>query len=201
MRDEEYVLRARNGDDAACEYILNKYKPMVRSISRAYFLLGGDREDVVQEGMIGLYRAVCTYHSPSETDSAQEGAGFETYANICVRRQIYSAIKAAARQKHMPLNDYISLNSGADASSIEAAGSQEPLTGQMNPEEIIINREARDILREKINGKLSKFEKNVLEQYLKGGTYEEIGMLLGKESKSIDNALQRIKKKLKEVGA
>lgn len=75
MRDEEYVLRARNGDDAACEYILNKYKPMVRSISRAYFLLGGDREDVVQEGMIGLYRAVCTYHSPSETDSAQEGAG------------------------------------------------------------------------------------------------------------------------------
>ena len=174
---------------------------MVRSISRAYFLLGGDREDVVQEGMIGLYRAVCTYHSPSETDSAQEGAGFETYANICVRRQIYSAIKAAARQKHMPLNDYISLNSGADASSIEAAGSQEPLTGQMNPEEIIINREARDILREKINGKLSKFEKNVLEQYLKGGTYEEIGMLLGKESKSIDNALQRIKKKLKEAGA
>ena len=106
MRDEEYVLKARNGDEGACESLLNKYKPMVRSISRAYFLLGGDQEDVVQEGMIGLYRAVCTYHPETAADSRQESASFETYANICVRRQIYSAIKAAARQKHMPLNDY-----------------------------------------------------------------------------------------------
>ena len=116
MRDEEYVLKARNGDEGACESLLNKYKTMVRSISRAYFLLGGDQEDVVQEGMIGLYRAVCTYHPETAADSRQESASFETYANICVRRQIYSAIKAAARQKHMPLNDYISLNSGTDAS-------------------------------------------------------------------------------------
>lgn len=189
MCDEEYVLRAKNGDDGACEYILNKYKPMVRSVSRAYFLLGGDREDIVQEGMIGLYRAVCSY---SPAVSEDEMAGFATYANICVRRQILSAIKAAARQKHMPLNDYVSLNSEENTSSLEAAG-------LLNPEEIVIHREALDILHDKIEGRLSKFEKQVLEQYLKGCKYEEIGAVLGKESKSIDNALQRIKKKLKEV--
>ncbi len=201
MRDEEYVLKAKNGDDSACEYILNKYKPMVRSISRAYFLLGGDREDVVQEGMIGLYRAICNYDLADGKNAGEENAGFATYANICIRRQIYSAIKAAARQKHMPLNDYVSLNSEENTSSIEAAGRQEPLAGSMNPEDIVINREARDILRGKINGKLSRFEKEVLEQYLKGCKYEEIGAMFGKESKSIDNALQRIKKKLKEAGS
>ena len=104
MRDEEYVLEAKNGNDIACEYILNKYKPMVRSISRAYFLLGGDREDIVQEGMIGLYRAICSYELPDGEVSGQENAGFATYANICIRRQIYSAIKAASRQKHMPVS-------------------------------------------------------------------------------------------------
>jgi len=201
MCDEEYVLKAKKGDDTACEYILIKYKPMVRSISRAYFLLGGDREDIVQEGMIGLYRAICSYEPQEGESCGQDNAGFATYANICIRRQIYSAIKAAARQKHMPLNDYISLNSEENTSSIEAAGRQEPLCGWMNPEEIVINREARDILREKIQGKLSKFEKEVLEYYLKGCRYEEIGALLGKESKSVDNALQRIRKKLKEAGA
>lgn len=194
MCDEEYVLKAKNGDDTACEYILNKYKPMVRSISRAYFLLGGDREDIVQEGMIGLYHAVCSYTPPDETGPTQENAGFATYANICIRRQIYSAIKAAARQKHMPLNNYVSLNSEEDASALDIAG-------LLNPEEIVISREARDILRGKINGKLSAFEKEVLEQYLKGCRYEEIGALLGKESKAVDNALQRIRKKLKEAGA
>lgn len=198
MCDEEYVLKAKNGDENACEYILNKYKPMVRSVSRAYFLLGGDREDVVQEGMIGLYRAVCSYEPAENSAESPEGsAGFATYANICVRRQIFSAIKAAARQKHMPLNDYVSLNSEENSSSIEGCR-QDSLYRQMNPEEIVINREARDILRGKINGQLSKFEKDVLEQYLRGCKYEEIGAVLGKESKSIDNALQRIKKKLKE---
>ena len=201
MRDEEYVLEAKNGNDIACEYILNKYKPMVRSISRAYFLLGGDREDIVQEGMIGLYRAICSYELPDGEVSGQENAGFATYANICIRRQIYSAIKAASRQKHMPLNDYVSLNSEENTSTIEAAGGPELLAGLMNPEEIIINREATEILRRKIEGKLSKFEKEVLKQYLNGCKYEEIGAMLGKESKSIDNALQRIRKKLKEVGA
>ena len=191
MCDEEYVLRAKNGDDGACEYILNKYKPMVRSVSRAYFLLGGDREDIVQEGMIGLYRAVCSYLPAASEDEAAE---FATYANICVRRQILTAIKAAARQKHMPLNDYVSLNSEENTSSLEAEG-------LMNPEEIVIHREALDILHGKIEGRLSRFEKQVLEQYLKGCKYEEIGAVLGKESKSIDNALQRIKKKLKEVSS
>lgn len=193
MNDEEYVLKAKNGDENACAYILNKYKPMVRSISRTYFLLGGDREDIVQEGMIGLYKAVCNY------EPAGDGtAGFSTYANICVKRQIYSAIKAAARQKHMPLNDYISLNNEANASSIEAAGQREWMAALMNPEDIVISQEAYQMLLCKIGGRLSKFEREVLEQYLNGRKYEEIGTILGKESKSVDNALYRIKKKLKE---
>lgn len=183
--DVEYVFKAQSGDDSACEYILEKYKPVVRCVSRTYFLLGGDSEDIVQEGMIGLYRAICSF-------SAEETASFATYANICIRRQICTAIKAAARQKHMPLNDYISLDNEESEYSIAAEF--------MNPENIIINQERHDNLYKAIEGKLSKFEKAVVKEYLHGKTYEEIGAMFGKERKSIDNALQRIRKKLKEAG-
>ena len=148
--DEQYVLQAKKGDDNACEYILEKYKSMVRSVSRAYFLLGGDREDIVQEGMIGLYRAVCSF-------SAEESANFSTYANICIRRQICSAIRVAARQKHMPLNDYISLDSSENEESIEAEGLQHLISELMNPEDIVINRERHENVYKAIEGKLSKF--------------------------------------------
>lgn len=195
MSDEEYVLKAQSGDDSACEYILNKYKPMVRSVSRTYFLLGGDRDDIVQEGMIGLYKAVCAYDPHDE-------AGFQTYAGICVRRQIYSAIKAASRHKHMPLNDYISLNSSDESSVDGSAEGRDFFAAQlMNPEDIVINREQIDILHGEIDGKLSKFEKAVLAQYMSGRTYDEIAAKLGKNTKAIDNALQRIKRKLKEAEA
>lgn len=195
MSDEEYVLKAQSGDDSACEYILNKYKPMVRSVSRTYFLLGGDRDDIVQEGMIGLYKAVCAY-------DPHDDAGFQTYAGICVRRQIYSAIKAAARNKHMPLNDYISLNSSDESSVDGNAESREHFDVRlMNPEDIVIYREQIDILQGEIDGRLSKFEKAVLRQYMSGRTYDEIAVKLGKNTKAIDNALQRIKRKLKEAEA
>ncbi|MBO5147887.1 MAG: sigma-70 family RNA polymerase sigma factor [Clostridia bacterium] len=178
--DEEIVLQAQKNDESACEYILNKYKPMVRSVSRTYFLLGGDSDDIVQEGMIGLYRAVCSF-------STEEGASFSTYANVCVRRQICTAIKAAARKKHSPLNDYISLDYHDNGE----------LSVMFDPETIIENRERREHIYKEIEEKLSRFEKNVLSEYLKGGTYEEIGAIFGKESKSIDNAIQRIRRKLK----
>lgn len=178
--DEEYVSQAQKGNENACEHILNKYKPMVRSASRAYFLLGGDSDDIVQEGMIGLYRAVCSY-------SAKEGTSFSVYASICIKRQIYTAIKNAARKKHQPLNDYVSIDN------------REELLDD-NPISIIENREWRENLYKEIEERLSKFEKCVLDEYLKGGTYEEIGLLLGKEEKSIDNAIQRIRRKLKGAG-
>ena len=177
--DEDYVSQAQKGDESACEYILNKYKPMVRSVSRTYFLLGGDSDDIVQEGMIGLYRAVCSF-------SANEGASFTTYAGVCVRRQICTAIKTAARKKHQPLNDYVSLDSHKNGTELFS-----------DPESIIENNEWRENLYKEIEEKLSKFEKNVLKEYLRGGTYEEIGAIFGKETKSIDNAIQRIRKKLK----
>lgn len=175
--DEEHVLQAQKGNDVACEYILNKYKSIVRSASRTYFLLGGDSDDIVQEGMIGLYKAICNY-------SAGEGVDFSAYAIICIKRQIYTAIKTAARKKHQPLNDYVSLDNREELSDD-------------NPVSIIENREWRENLYKEIEEKLSKFEKIVLSEYLKGGTYEEIGVTLGKESKSIDNAIQRIRRKLK----
>lgn len=177
--DEDHVSQAQKGDEAACEYILNKYKPMVRSVSRTYFLLGGDSDDIVQEGMIGLYRAVCSYRQT-------ENAAFSTYANICVRRQICSAIKAAARKKHQPLNDYISLDYHENGTPVLP-----------DPESIIESRERSENLYRAIEEKLSKFEREVLREYLKGGTYEEIGVIFNKEVKSIDNAIQRIRKKLK----
>ena len=128
--DEEYVLQAQKGNDVACEYILNKYKSIVRSASRTYFLLGGDSDDIVQEGMIGLYKAICNY-------SAGEGVDFSAYAIICIKRQIYTAIKTAARKKHQPLNDYVSLDNREELSDD-------------NPVSIIENREWRENLYKEI---------------------------------------------------
>ena len=180
MPDEDVVVLAQEADGAALEFLLNKYKNFVRTKARSYFLIGADHEDIVQEGMIGLYRAVCSF-------STEEGASFSTYANVCVRRQICTAIKAAARKKHSPLNDYISLDYHDNGE----------LSVMFDPETIIENRERREHIYKEIEEKLSRFEKNVLSEYLKGGTYEEIGAIFGKESKSIDNAIQRIRRKLK----
>ncbi len=189
LKIDELVIQAQKNDDEACELILEKFKPMVLAISRAYFLLGGDKEDLVQEGMIGLYKAIITYSSKKE-------ATFSTYANICIRRQLCTAINNASRKKHMPLNDYVSLSGFLEENSNDFSGFI--TLDSMDPEEILINKERIDTLYGSINSKLSKLEKEVLFEFLKGSPYEKIAAKIGKETKAVDNALQRIRKKLKE---
>lgn len=182
--DEELLDLLDRGDQDMMEYLIEKYKPMVRQRVRVLYLVGGDQDDLMQEGMIGLFKAVRDYKRDRD-------ASFHTFAHLCVDRQIYRAIQSYSRQKHQPLNGYISL-SGEDW---DGEGYQE---SQQNPESIIIDQENAVHMEEKIRQKLSKFENQVLELYLDGENYLEIAEQLGKTPKSIDNALQRIRSKVRE---
>ncbi len=189
--DEELVVLARNGNDYALEFLMSKYRNMVRQRARTYFLIGADREDIVQEGMIGLFKAIRDYRSDRQS-------GFKAFAELCVTRQIITAIKTATRQKHTPLNTYISLNKPLfdeeyEVTLMDVLGEE---TKVVNPEEIMINREQFIDIGLKMEELLSEFEGKVLSCYLQGKSYQEIGEALGKEPKSIDNALQRIKRKI-----
>ena len=196
--DEELILRLRDGEEAITDYIMDKYKNMVRSKAKSMYILGADREDLIQEGMIGLFKAVRDY------DTGRD-ASFFTFADLCVSRQMYTAIQAAGRQKHMPLNTYVSLYAdGADGEDglreaerglLESAASRL----EQNPEELLIDRENVKRLEEVMEKELSSFEKQVLDLYLTGMKYSQIAMVLGKDDKSTDNALQRIKAKLKRA--
>ena len=193
LSDEELIELSRNGDGSVTEFILEKYRNFVRAKSRTYFLIGADREDIIQEGMIGLYKAIRDY----KTDSA---SSFRSFADLCITRQIITAIKTATRQKHIPLNSYISLNRPA----YEEEGENTLLETivekhRFDPEEIMINKERFRILEEKLVATLSKYESMVLKRYISGHTYTDIAAELGKSEKSIDNALQRIKKKIEKV--
>ena len=178
--DEYYVDLVRKGDETACEYLLDKYKPTVRVVTRSFYLVGAEGEDIVQEGMIGLYKAICSY-------SSDKNVPFAAYAKLCIRSQIITAIKNASRMKHKPLNEYVSIED-QNLLSMEVGG----------PEEQFITEESYEILSNKINDILSKFEISVLQLYLGGKTYREISELLDKDIKAIDNALQRIKSKLRK---
>lgn len=190
MTDEEVVTLAQGSDVGALEYILEKYKGLVKARARAYFLIGADREDIIQEGMIGLYKAIRDYRAERLTN-------FGAFADLCATRQIVTAIKAATRQKHIPLNTYISLNR-----PIFEDHSEKSLIDLMSPdvildpEQIIINEESYHQISGKIGQSLSSFEKNVLSSYLQGKSYQEIACELKRPVKSVDNALQRIKRKL-----
>ena len=196
--DEELILRLRDGEEAITDYIMDKYKNMVRSKAKSMYILGADREDLIQEGMIGLFKAVRDY------DTGRD-ASFFTFADLCVSRQMYTAIQAAGRQKHMPLNTYVSLYAdGADGEDglreaerglLESAASRL----EQNPEELLIDRENVTRLEEVMEKELSSFEKQVLDLYLTGMKYSQIARVLGKDDKSTDNALQRIKAKLKRA--
>lgn len=196
--DEELILRLRDGEEAITDYIMDKYKNMVRSKAKSMYILGADREDLIQEGMIGLFKAVRDY------DTGRD-ASFFTFADLCVSRQMYTAIQAAGRQKHMPLNTYVSLYAdGADGEDglreaerglLESASSRL----EQNPEELLIDRENVKRLEEVMEKELSSFEKQVLDLYLTGMKYSQIARVLGKDDKSTDNALQRIKAKLKRA--
>ena len=190
MEDEEIVQLAQQSDGEALEYLLNKYKHFVRTKARSYFLIGADHEDLVQEGMIGLYKAIRDYRTDKQTS-------FRGFAELCVTRQIITAIKTATRQKHIPLNSYISLNrpiyeEDSDRTLLDVITEE----GVSNPEELIIDREDLSMIEGRIGQMLSKLEKDVLVRYMEGKSYVEIAGEMDRHVKSIDNALQRIKRKL-----
>ena len=182
--DEELLTMRENGEEEITEYLIEKYKPMVRQRVRVLYLVGGDQYDLIHEGMIGLFKAVRDYRKDRD-------ASFHTFAHLCVDRQIYRAIQSYNRQKHQPLNSYVSLS----GENWEAEPYQEL---RQNPENIIIDQENAIQMEKKIRQQLSKFENQVLELYLDGENYLEIAHHLGKTPKSIDNALQRIRGKVRE---
>ncbi|AGK99925.1 RNA polymerase sigma-H factor [Desulfoscipio gibsoniae DSM 7213] len=190
MIDEDVVEFAREGDDAALEYLINKYKNFVRAKARSYFLIGADREDIIQEGMIGLYKAIRDFRM-------DKLSSFRAFAELCITRQIITAIKTATRQKHIPLNSYVSLNKpiydeDSDRTLLDVISGSKI----SDPEELIISREEFDDIEEKMGEILSSLEWKVLMSYLEGKSYQEIAEDLQRHVKSIDNALQRVKRKL-----
>ena len=192
LRDQQLVALAQGGDAAAMEELCDRYKDRVRMIARPYFLIGADHEDVIQEGMIGLYKAIQNY-SPDNT------AAFSSFAEICVTRQIFSAINAARRQKHQPLNSYISLyhTSPAEGDDRELIELLE-LAGD-SPEEEIISRETSQRLHDEVRSRLTPLERKVTELFLDGLSYQQIAETIGRPTKAVDNALSRVKKKLGSV--
>lgn len=190
MDDEAIVELAKEGDTYALEYLINKYKNFVRAKARSYFLIGADREDIIQEGMIGLYKAIRDYR-------CDKLSSFRAFAELCITRQIITAIKTATRQKHIPLNSYVSLNKpiydeDSDRTLLDVISG----TKITDPEELIISREEFDDIEEKMGEILSSLEWKVLMSYLEGKSYQEIAVDLHRHVKSIDNALQRVKRKL-----
>ena len=181
--DEELIQRQRAGERELSDYLIDKYKGMVLKKAHAMYLMGGEPEDLIQEGMIGLFKAVRGYRP-------DKNASFSTFANLCVERQMYKAIEISGRQKHRPLNSYISLSE--EDSPLKNA---EDMVWQ-NPEDIVIGQESANHMLEEIQGKLSPFENQVLEAYLAGADYVQIARQMEREPKSIDNALQRIRNKI-----
>ena len=192
LSDEDLLSLHRAGDARAEEALYARYKQIVRSKARTYFLIGADREDIIQEGMIGLYKAVVDYQF-------DKNASFRSFAELCITRQIISAIKAATRKKHVPLNTYISFNRPAYESENER-----PLidvltsTRISDPEEVLIGRENYAAVADSIEHSLSRLERDTLGLYLYGYSYQQIADHLQVTSKSVDNAIQRVKKKLEE---
>lgn len=192
MADEEVVALAQQADSMAVEYLLYKYKNFVRSKARSYFLIGADHEDIVQEGMIGLFKAIRDYQ-PDRLSS------FRAFAELCITRQIITAIKTATRQKHVPLNSYVSLNKPIYDEESDRTLMDVIVEGRVqNPEELIIGREDLVSIRDRVDQVLSGLEQDVLNAYLDGKSYQEIADKLGRHVKSIDNALQRVKRKLEK---
>lgn len=197
LSDEELIERLRDGEKPITEYIMNKYKNLVRSKAKSMYILGADSEDLIQEGMIGLFKALRDY-------DAGRDASFLTFAELCISRQMYTAVQASRRKKHIPLNTYVSLYSDAaergegDGEHMELVNAIVSQTGQ-NPEDTVIDRENLQVLEQIIDQELSSFEKQVLDLYLTGMSYVQIARVLGKDGKSADNALQRIKSKLRKA--
>ena len=190
MLDEDIVNEAREGNGEALEFLIHKYRNFVRAKARSYFLIGADREDIIQEGMIGLYKAIRDFRN-------DKLASFRAFAELCITRQIITAIKTATRQKHIPLNSYISLNKPIYEEDSDRTLMDVISTSRVSdPEEMVINREEFGDIEEKMGEILSDLEWKVLMSYLDGRSYQEIAVELKRHVKSIDNALQRVKRKL-----
>ena len=188
--DEELVDQVHLGNTNALDYLITKYRLFVKVKARSYFLIGADKEDIIQEGMIGLYKAIRDF-------KGDKLASFRAFAELCITRQIITAIKTATRQKHIPLNSYVSLDKpiyDEDSERTLMDVITSPLTD--NPEHLMINREEYSRLEGQMSEVLSELEQQVLVLYLEGRSYNEISSLLNRSTKSIDNALQRIKRKL-----
>ena len=190
LSDEELVELSASGDRRATEFILSKYKNLVRNRAKAYFLAGADRDDIVQEGMIGLFKAVRDFDVTKQ-------ASFRGFAEMCIKRQMITAVKAATRQKHAPLNSYVSLSEpiyedNTERTLVDMLAERKVV----DPEEVFLRREKAETLSAEIEDKLSNLEKTVLSLYIDGMNYQEIAVELDRPPKSIDNALQRIKRKL-----
>ncbi len=193
MTDEQIVQLAQAGEEPALVYLLNKYKNFVRSKARSYFLIGADHEDIVQEGMIGLFKAIRDYRE-------DRLSSFRAFAELCITRQIITAIKTATRQKHIPLNSYVSLNKPIYDEESDRTLLDVITEGYLaNPEDVLINREDMSLIEVRIAQSLSPLERQVLAKYLQGKSYQEISRDMKRQIKSIDNALQRVKRKLAKI--
>ena len=189
--DEIIITLIKEGNQDATEYLLKKYSPLVKKSIRTFYLIGADTEDLSQEGMIGLFKAIQNYQQDNS-------ASFYTYAKTCIDHQIYSAIKASNRKKHSPLNSYISFYSRANEEDSELINNLEA-GNDSNPEHIILDKENTSRIEELLDERLSKLEKKVLPLYLNGQSYSDIALTLNKPVKSIDNAIQRIREKVKKL--
>ncbi|WP_238884299.1 RNA polymerase sporulation sigma factor SigH [Clostridium sp. YIM B02551] len=192
LADEEIVSKAKSGNTRAQEYIISKFQSFVKTKAKSYFLIGADKEDIYQEGMIGLYKAIRDFN-PDKLSS------FRAFAELCVTRQIITAIKTATRQKHIPLNTYVSLNKPVYEEESERT-LLDILSGLKitDPEELVISKEEMERMEKEISKTLTELEMEVLTSYLDGKSYQEIACDLDRHAKSIDNALQRVKRKLEK---
>lgn len=189
MNDEDLVAAARTGDSVAQATLLDRYRRFARAKARSYFLVGGDREDIIQEGMIGLYKAIRDYETG-------HGASFRSFAELCITRQILTAIKTATRQKHTPLNSYVSFDRPKDDDPARTVGDTIADLDNVDPLQALVASDEVGRLRQIFSEILSELETDVLSLYVEGRSYQEISDLLGRQVKSIDNAIQRIKRKL-----
>ena len=193
VSDEELIVLLRDGETRITDYIIEKYQDLVRRKTKSMYILGADHDDLLQEGMIGLFKAIRDY-------DAGRDASFYTFAELCITRQVYTAVQASNRKKHSFLNTYVSLYEGKDAKDDEPLELIQALVSNdtRNPEEMVIDRENLEHLENCIEQELSPFEKQVLELYLTGMSYTEIARVLGKTDKATDNAMQRVKAKIKK---
>lgn len=192
--DGELIDRLRRGEAGIMDYICEKYKNLVRSKAKSMFILGADNDDLIQEGMIGLFKAVRDY------DTGRD-ASFSTFAELCISRQMYTAVQASKRQKHFPLNTYVSLDSGTSGDDREGVNLAELLAdrAELSPEELFLDKERVAYLEKCIEEELSDFEKQVLDLYITGMSYGQIARVLGRDEKATDNALQRLKSKIRKM--